>query len=102
MEYHLLKWVAQRELMFALVYKTTRDLIGVDDILYPAQPLKQLAPIFQDSEIVIQLYNTNTHTHTHIHISMQSIGQSQCLTHTHTKPLLFTCTIVSSPIFNPF
>ncbi|GAB2287114.1 hypothetical protein Dimus_021499 [Dionaea muscipula] len=35
MEYHLLKWVAQPELMFALVYKTTRDLIGVDDILQP-------------------------------------------------------------------
>ncbi|XP_021772251.1 RINT1-like protein MAG2L [Chenopodium quinoa] len=35
-EHHLLKWINQPELMFALVYKITRDFIeGVDDVLQP-------------------------------------------------------------------
>lgn len=35
-EHHFLKWIDQPELMFALVYKITRDFIeGVDDVLQP-------------------------------------------------------------------
>lgn len=35
-EHHLLKWINQPELMFALVYKITSDFIeGVDDVLQP-------------------------------------------------------------------
>ncbi|GAB2246182.1 hypothetical protein Droror1_Dr00001675 [Drosera rotundifolia] len=34
-EHHLLKWITQPELMFALVYKIARDLIVMDDILQP-------------------------------------------------------------------
>ncbi|XP_059665505.1 RINT1-like protein MAG2L isoform X2 [Cornus florida] len=35
-EYHFSKWLDQPELMFALVYKITRDFIlGVDDVLQP-------------------------------------------------------------------
>ncbi|GAB4835322.1 hypothetical protein Ancab_000231 [Ancistrocladus abbreviatus] len=35
-EYHLLKWIPQPELIFALVYKVTRDFIGgVDGVLQP-------------------------------------------------------------------
>ncbi|XP_074321194.1 RINT1-like protein MAG2L [Silene latifolia] len=35
-EHHLSKWTSQPELMFALVYKVTRDFIqGVDDVLQP-------------------------------------------------------------------
>ncbi|KAB5540716.1 hypothetical protein DKX38_013690 [Salix brachista] len=36
MEYHFSKWAEQPELMFALVYKITKDfIIGVDDVLQP-------------------------------------------------------------------
>ncbi|CAK7331891.1 unnamed protein product [Dovyalis caffra] len=36
MEYHFSKWAEQPELMFALVYKITKDfIVGVDDVLQP-------------------------------------------------------------------